>query len=252
MASIVDTPDIDPVPVRNEDFSRSVNALFDTRAHAETARQDLIAAGIQNDAIALIGEGDIVEPADASDDPAESGGFWDALKSLFMPEEDRHQFAEGVRRGGITVSVRTDTSNHDRVVDILDRDGAIDLDERQESWRNDGWTGYTANDPLAEARTPDLAIDGDIEDLSYTPASDATAGFGASAPTLFPLPDEAAPPVESPGALPASMLEGEVLPPVVDQGPRVGNGLRDDSHGRTRVRTYQWDVDKALQRGEGL
>lgn len=152
-----------------EDFSRSVSAFFDTREHAETARRDLIAAGIPESAISITAGGSGETSGSTSAAPAyHEEGFWESLKELFMPEEDRYSYAEGLRRGGFLVSVRTDTADHERVVDILDRDGAVDLDERESSWRTEGWTGYTGRDSLAES------------DASYTPPSDATAGFGAS------------------------------------------------------------------------
>ena len=79
-------------------------------------------------------------------------GFWETLKELFMPEEDRYSYAEGLRRGGYLLTVRTDTANYDRVVEILDRDGAVNLDERESSWRNEGWTGYTGRDAWPSPR----------------------------------------------------------------------------------------------------
>jgi hypothetical protein len=40
------------------------------------------------------------------------------------------------------VSVRTEQSDYERVLEILDRDGAVDLDKQEASWREEGWTGY--------------------------------------------------------------------------------------------------------------
>ena len=35
-----------------------------------------------------------------TDQGTEDKGFWDSVKDIFMPEDDRDTFAEGVRRGG--------------------------------------------------------------------------------------------------------------------------------------------------------
>lgn len=227
--SSAETTGLSPNRYETEDFTRSVHALFDDRAEADKAHQDLISAGIAHDAITMHSNGGI----DVSD-PQPEPGFWERMISLFVPDDDRQSFAEGLRRGGVAIEVRTDTANHDRVVDILDRDGAVDLDERQETWRRDGWHGYTGRDPLAEG-SPSPGPAGE-EEPRYAPPSAATAGFGASSADHFPLVDDPAPPVESPGAVPADMLEGA---PRHSAGATVNQPWsRDTSHGRTRVRTY--------------
>lgn len=141
---------------------RTVTAFFDSRDAADKARADLVAAGLSPDTINVAG-GDEVGNATA---PSEEGGFWHALKEFFMPDEDRYAYAEGLRRGGFALSVRTGEAQYDRALDILDADGAVDIDERERSWRSEGWTGFQPG-----VFTPDVGI----------AAGDAsTAGFGAS------------------------------------------------------------------------
>lgn len=189
-------------PVETEDFTRLINALFDTREDADKARQDLVAAGIPGDNIVISGA-EAAQTRRATEEPEHKEGFWETLKEIFMPEEDRFSYDEGMRRGGFTVAVRSDSANHDRIVDILDRDGAIDLDEREQSWRNEGWTGYTDRDPLVDSRGIEPGSIPPVgEQPSYTPPSNATAGFTASEADHFPAGE--APAVPSPGALPAS------------------------------------------------
>ena len=117
--------------------NRTVTAFFDTRDAADKARADLIAAGISPDTVSVLG-GDAVDTASG----AQEGGFWHALKELFVPDEDKYTYAEGLRRGGFTLSVRTSETDYDRTIDILDADGAVDIDEREQDWRAEGWTGY--------------------------------------------------------------------------------------------------------------
>ncbi len=252
MASNVDPEGDDPAAFRDEGFSRSVHALFDTRDHAETARRDLIAAGIHSAALSFVADDDRAEASTGGADRGSDGGFWETMKELFMPEEDRYRFAEGVRRGGVTLSVRTDTANHDKVMEMLDRDGAVDRDEREEHWRTEGWTGYTAAGPLTDARSPSLAIGADDEDMSYAPASAGTAGFAASQAQRFHFGEDEVPHVESPGALPASALSGETEPPRMGAGDRIGNGVREVDHGRKRVRSYRWQDPDVRSRGDAL
>ncbi len=217
-----------------EDLARSVSAFFDTRDHAENARRDLIQAGIPDNDITLTdgtGGKNAATPIGAGSPAYREQGFWESLKELFMPEEDRHSYAEGISRGGYLVSVFTDTASYDRVVDILDRDGAVDMDERESSWRNEGWTGYTGRDTLADA------------DASYTPPSAGTAGFGASDADRLPVggtPSGAGSFETATGSVVdntriAGAGQEETIP-VVEEDVRIVK--RDVSHGRARVRSY--------------
>lgn len=149
---------------RGKTGSRVATALFDTRDAAEKAQADLLAAGMKPDTIVMAGNKE--DPTRAPVLP-EEGGFWHALKEFFIPDEDRYTFAEGLRRGGFLLSVKTDEVDYDRALDILDADGAVDIDERERTWQTEGWTGFpTGTNPTA---------------FSVSPSGDAsTAGFGAS------------------------------------------------------------------------
>jgi hypothetical protein len=61
------------------------------------------------------------------------GGFWAALSGWFFPDDDRHLYAEGLRRGGFLISVEVDDATHDTAHDILDDEGSIDIDERADT-----------------------------------------------------------------------------------------------------------------------
>ena len=39
------------------------------------------------------------------------------------------------------MSLYTTPENRDRILDILDDEGTVDMDAREESWRAEGWTG---------------------------------------------------------------------------------------------------------------
>ena len=84
---------------------------------------------------------------------AAAGGVVGALTDAGVSHEDAHVYAEGVRRGGTLVTVKAEDSLADRAVDILDQEGTVDLDERQATWRNDGWTGEYAGTTQPAALT---------------------------------------------------------------------------------------------------
>jgi len=65
-----------------------------------------------------------------------------ALTESGVPEEHARYYAEGVRRGDVLVTVRTDNSRTDAVCDILDAHNAVDVDDRVRNWKDRGWDGY--------------------------------------------------------------------------------------------------------------
>lgn len=146
---------------------RTLTAMYDTRGAAETARDQLIGLGVSEDAMSIRGVGDGEMPA-SSTMAAEDQGFWASLSNLFMPDEDRATYAEGLRRGGYLLSAHVPDGLEDAAAGILEASEPIDLDQRSETWRQGGWTGDDAGIPadapakaaygegagLAEAGTP--------------------------------------------------------------------------------------------------
>lgn len=113
----------------------TLTAFFDTRGDAENAVDRLKEAGV----------GDVrLMPGYENDERAESGsddrvGFWARLEDWLFPDEDRAVYAEGLRRGGFLVSAGVDDANYETAHDVLDEHGAIDMDERADQWRSEGW-----------------------------------------------------------------------------------------------------------------
>jgi hypothetical protein len=72
---------------------------------------------------------------------AVAGGVM-GLARLGLPEEQAHYLAEGVRRGGIVVTVAADTDIlADVAVAVMKRHGAVDIDQRATEWKKQGWKG---------------------------------------------------------------------------------------------------------------
>lgn len=128
----------------------TVTAFFDSRTDADDAISRLHAAGVARDSVRLVpgAERDV----DRTETRGEASvGFWESLQDLFLPDEDRHTYAEGLRRGGYLVSVSATEAEYERVLDILDDEGTIDIDERADSWRAEGWSGSATADALSGA-----------------------------------------------------------------------------------------------------
>jgi hypothetical protein len=128
--------------------NNTLTAFFDSRSDAESAVERLKGAGIPERAIRFMPgyESDSDVATTASDDRS---GFWASLSDWFFPEEDRATYAEGLRRGGFLVSVQVDDAGYETAHDILDDEGSIDIDERADTWRKEGWDAQRSNEAFA-------------------------------------------------------------------------------------------------------
>ena len=125
-------------------MSRTVTAMFDSRAEAEAARARLSQSEIDADRVRIIDkqEGNV---------DGEGQGFWASVKSAFMPEEDSRAYDEGLRRGGFLLCAEVDEDEADRAIQILDEGGSIDFDQRQQEWQTDGWSPTSVSSDRREA-----------------------------------------------------------------------------------------------------
>jgi len=184
--------------------NRMLTAFFDNRRDAEEAIARLVQAGVPRGEINLV-EGDTRTSGASSSGAStsyEDTGFWATLSNLFMPDEDRHTYAEGLRRGGYMVSVHTTDSQYQKALDILEDEGTINLDDRANEWKSEGWSGYNP----AQSRTTKTA-----------------SGLGASG-------------VSSSAASTSRARTGEEVIPVAEE--RLNIGKREEIAGRVRVRSY--------------
>ncbi len=136
--------------------SRLVTAFFDDRSSAEIAMSELNTIGLSADKMRLVpGNND----ADVEDDEqTSSGGFLEALKDMFMPEDDRQTYAEGLNRGGYLLTVTADHDNYEQVLEILDEEGTVDMNERELNWRSEGWRIDQSADMPAASSLDDFSI----------------------------------------------------------------------------------------------
>ena len=202
---------------------QTVTAFFDSRGEADHAKADLLAAGFaEADIHVLVGTA-----AERKTEPHRDVGLFRALLDIFvfMPEDDRATYEEGLGRGGAALAVHTDGAGYERAIDILDRDGAVNLDEREVAWKGEGWTptrpaedgsGFAA----AQAHDPLVGpgANQDMRERIGVGTSDPGAGIDLA-------PDSAVSP-------------GPERTPIPGEGEQSVTARRDTEHGRTRVRSY--------------
>jgi len=85
---------------------------------------------------------------------AAAGGLLGSLTGAGVSEQEAHVYAEGVRRGGTLVTVRTSETMADRVEQIMSSHNAADWQTRDRDYRASGWEGF---DPAAPNYTPTAA-----------------------------------------------------------------------------------------------
>ncbi|HET7363515.1 MAG TPA: hypothetical protein VFJ70_08100, partial [Burkholderiales bacterium] len=76
----------------------------------------------------------------SGDDIDMSGGLLSQLVARGVPDEDAHALAEGVRRGGAIVCVRTDDEEEAaEAAELMCAHGAVDVDACAKDWKSSGW-----------------------------------------------------------------------------------------------------------------
>lgn len=156
--------------------SNTLTAFFDSRSDAENAVKRLEEAGIPHDSIRFVPgyEADGDRAIAGSDDRK---GFWAALEDFFFPNDDRLVYSEGLRRGGFLVSVsRISDDLYKTAHAILDDEGSIDIDERADQWRSEGWDTSAANASAAASEHDRnlSALGTSREDAFDAPSDDGT------------------------------------------------------------------------------
>jgi len=205
---------------------RTLTAFFDQIDKADAAHQRLIDLGIPGASIRITGGDDYVGRADYREDR----GFWDGLLDFFFPSEDAATYAEGLRRGGYLMTVAGVSSDqYDRVLDILDYEGSVDLDERATSWRREGWGG-------TDGLTDNGADIGDTSAGSSMGAGASASGFsGTASPDRGTLGKAGWREGQAATSRTGAGTGDETIP-VIEERLRVGK--RDVNVGRVRVRSY--------------
>lgn len=186
-------------------MSSTITALFDTRAEAEAARDRLKAASFDTDNVHVHDQSSQGFRQDAYSTHHDRG-IWDSIKNAFLPDEDRHTYEEGVRRGGSLLTADVDDDKVDDAVRILEEANSVDIDDRSRQWRESGWDYAGAGAAAATAGTDNRAMFG---------GTTGTAGTGTGMGTAN---------------------EREEVIPIVEEQLVVGK--REVSRGGARVRSY--------------
>ena len=196
-------------------MSRTITALFDGRADAEAAKNRLHAANVDADHVHVHDQASAGFRNEGDYSNHENRGFWDSVKNAFLPDEDRHAYEEGVRRGGALLVADVDDDQIDDAVRVLEESESIDIDDRARDWRAGGWNYGAGAGTAGALGAASLGGMGDRDD-SYDRDVD-TRGAGLT------------------GRGTGGTVEEEAIP-VVEERLQVGK--REVERGGVRVRSY--------------
>lgn len=167
-------------------MSRTITALFDTRADAEAGRQRLLDANLHADHVHIHDKSSV---GDAGYSSHQELGLWGSIKNAFLPDEDRHTYEEGVRRGGFLLTADVDEHQADEAVRALDEAhfNTVDIDERASQWKSEGWTPPAA---AATGAATTAATTAGAAALGSVGASDTRATAAAGDEARFKVVEE--------------------------------------------------------------
>jgi uncharacterized protein (TIGR02271 family) len=243
-------------------MAKTVTCLFGSDSQASSIVRELEQSGISQGKICLFtASGDNrTWDGTSSFDESSSGSHHDRVENYLttngVPHDDARAYAEGVRRGHALIAVRCDDDEVDRVVDILDDDDVLDLDERQDAWRSEGWShqgsgvadlGGTATTSAGLMGGGDMRDRDGIQDQSRMlsesrlmsedrVASDDAAAFDDGTQSRHVQDRDTSLSQDDMQNRTTSMDRGDEVIPIAEEELHVGK--REVSHGRVRIRSH--------------
>lgn len=151
--------------------SRTITAIYDSEADANIARDQLLGNGLDDDDVRIVGQN--LQSTSMSTDTRDGDdkGIWESIKEFFVGEDDRPVYSEGLRRGGYLLTARVEDDLSDQAIAVLEQTNAVDLDQRTEQWRTEGWSEdtYVADRAsLANTELTDTQARGDMRSSERT------------------------------------------------------------------------------------
>lgn len=171
-------------------MAKTAVALYDTKNEAQQVVNELSSIGFSRSSIRMLNDSD--------------SGAATTLTNAGLPHSDANAYVEGMRRGGHLVMITTEDDEIDRVVDIMDRYNSVNIQERAEMWRGEGWD-----------------VQSDVDEINNGRQATLTGAQGRSGALHDHAPDHG---------------QQEATIPVVEEELRVGK--RQVESGGVRVRTH--------------
>ncbi len=220
----------------------TITAFYESRDYADNAAAKLRQSGVAPTDVTVSPDNAQSEYGLYGDDTATTAttrktGFWASLEEMFGGTDDHHVYAEGVRRGHVLLTAHVTDAQLDRAIAIVEEHGSIDLDEHEETWRSEGWTGAPATSSSSAATMATaggamgMALAGNTAPTRVVETETVTT----RAPVAAPAPVAKAPMPVASKSVAAGRGTEDVLQ-VVEE--RLNVGKRAVSRGKVRLHSY--------------
>jgi uncharacterized protein (TIGR02271 family) len=215
-------------------MSHTLAAVFDNRADAERARNELIGAGIGAGSIQLNASGPGTATA-ASDSSSHEQSLGDSIKHFFTnlfgdDDSERAVYGEAVNRGKTVLTVEVPTQDEvERAADIVERCGPIDIDEQRSGWEASGWNPAQARGAGTSSTQASASRQSDTVKVG------AVSGVGDSQQGL-----------STSGSMQRAQADEQVLP-VVQEELKVGKRSVERGGVRIYSRVVETPVTESVQ-----
>lgn len=131
--------------------TRTITAIYDSESDAREAREQLLSRGLDDDDVRIVSQ-QLTSTAVGSDTEGREG-IWESIKEFFVGDADRPVYSEGLRRGGCLLTARVAEERSDEAISLLEATNAVDLEQRADQWRNEGWSetdaGYIGDEQMS-------------------------------------------------------------------------------------------------------
>ena len=139
-------------------MSKAVIGFYEDVDDAREVVDKLVSAGFSRDGIHFMTqhEGDramVAGVGGASRTPSGASETAASLTRMGVPRDEASAYVEGIRRGGTVVALVVPDDNAANASKIMEGGKAIDISERSESWRHEGWEPSAIFGPTTETTT---------------------------------------------------------------------------------------------------
>jgi hypothetical protein len=122
-------------------MTHTLAAVFETRAEAKLAQEELVHNGYASESIQIHDSGSVAGTARIDDDASVLGNVKQMFSQMLGRDHaDQHVYAEALNRGHTVLSLDADSLDAaERAADIIDDFNPIDIDDHETMWRSSGW-----------------------------------------------------------------------------------------------------------------
>ncbi len=222
-------------------------AMYETDAQARSAKDMLVGKGVSASSIQLVSQGQDTGTLGGVNAEDANGGVWGAIRSLFVPDDDRSAYSHAVGRGHAMLVV-TPAAGTDRValVHALESTDPVDFDAKLEEWRQSGYDTTTPHKDYVGSMPPAMnspvAAMADADPV-VTPGATGGASYATPPATSTKVADSAPTGSAKMGAMTAAPATAMPVAGTADETiklmeERLRVGKREVAAGAVRIRSY--------------